>query len=177
MLRTVCGITIPGLLAVRALTKGANPFRLFTRFTAKDRWRIKGHECRSNVVLSGARQRVRLSEMLDTARELATNAHSLRVRARAHANSSIPHRQTLAKRRRAASGPNASACGAGRFAGCLAAKRSGGNDSHVQSGAQRGNSPDCAAFRAGPVECRVGQWRHVRIPASHRFRVDISYHT
>jgi hypothetical protein len=55
MLGAVWGITIPGLLAVRALIKRANEFSLFAGFTTEDRWRIKRHEFRSNVLeLTGA---------------------------------------------------------------------------------------------------------------------------
>jgi len=63
--------------------------------------------------------------MLDTARELAANTHRWRVRDSAQANSSIPYRLTIAKGRKAASGPNASASRAGRFASGPGAKRSG----------------------------------------------------
>jgi len=75
-----------------------------------------------NVALSGARQRVRLNKMLGDARELAAKTHRLRVRASAHANSSIPHRLALAKEGRAASGPNASISQAASMAGCLGAE-------------------------------------------------------
>jgi len=76
---------------------------------------------RSNVALSGAHQRVRLNKMLGDARELATKTHRLRVRASAHANSSIPHRLVLAKGGCAASGPKASISLAGGMTGCLGA--------------------------------------------------------
>jgi len=76
----------------------------------------------TNVALSGARQRVRLNKMLGDARELAAKTHRLRVRASAHANSSIPHRLALAKEGRAASGPNASISQAASMTGCLGAE-------------------------------------------------------